>query len=519
MKRIIMMASVLFCLSVLSGQENSLSLADLPALVLAKDSAFGTAEQSALYALHGYKSSIARALPQIDFGNQYGLGYIPVLESQQTFPPGSPTKIDTTINDQATHTLKSTLSVSQMLPTAGNLSLALGNTMEVSDYGAIDPAVFGDFLDPFKTPQFSQSPSLTLRLDQPVLLNGKLLDMDLFPATLRSAALGYEKAECARRAQSNQTVYQAAMLFLQIVQMRKGIAQTEKAIAVAQGNLDTLQRSFALGSVAEADLLDQKIAFATQKSALLDLKMNLKKGERTLAHSIGRDSLDGVTLADDIPSLELPAAEPELEGMAMARHPLIQQQSLAAEEKRLLGIIDGQKYASALSLGFSLSPTYPSGSDIDMDFPTSVSRLFETGGGQMFTFSAGLTIHLFDGGQASETRAADAALAATAENSLVSQRQAIRDQLELDLLKKENLEERIPMLESAVDLAKRRLESESSLRALGKTTDLAVDSKRADYEAKQNDLWRARADLMLVSLELASLTGDDIAKLIQGNSK
>jgi outer membrane protein TolC len=515
-----MMASVLLCVSALSGQENTLSLRDLPALVLAKDPAFGTAEQSALYALHNYRGSIGQALPQINLVNQYDLDYIPRIETQQTFPLGTANVIDTTINDKASHGLTTTLSVSQMLPTAGNLSLGVGNTMKVSDYGEIDPSAFADYLDQFKSPQFSQNPYFTLQFNQPILLNGKLLDMDLFPATLRAAALGYEKADCARRAQSNQTVYQASLLFLQIVQMRKGIAQTEKAIAVAQGNLDTLQRSFTLGSVAEADLLDQKIAFAAQKSALLDLRMNLKKGERTLSHSIGRDSLDGVTLLDEIPSLQLPAAESELENKAMVNHPLIQQQSLAAEEKRLLGINDGQKYASTLSLGFTFAPRYPFASDaVDMDFPTSVSRLFETGGGQMFTFSAGLTIHLFDGGQASEARAADAALAATAENSLISQRQAIRDQLELDLLKKENLEERIPMLESAVDLSKRRLESESSLRALGKTTDLAVDSKRADYEAKQNDLWRARADLMLVSLELASLTGDDIATLIQGNSK
>jgi outer membrane protein TolC len=522
MKRRIIRLTVLVCATALWGQENVLGLRDLPALVLGADPQYNSSAQAALYALHDSQGSIAQAFPQIDLTNQYSLGWVPMEEGSKEIPSGSSTYYHATVYDQTLQSLSTTLSISQILPTAGSLSLNVGNKMTITDLGEIDidPAILADYLDPFGTPQFNQKPSFALRLDQPILLNGKLIDMELFPATLRTASLGYQKAECAKRDQANKSILQAVQLFLQVVQFRKSIAQTEKTIAVGQGNLDNLQRSFALGSVAEADLLDQKIAFAAQKSALLDLKMNLKKGERALAQSIGRDSLEGMTLADDIPRIGLTFADGELLDKAMVNHPLIQQQSLAAEEKRLMGIIGGQKYASSFSLGFSYSPTYPYSSDaVDMDFPTSLSRLFESGGGQDFMFSAGLTIHLFDGGQAEEARAAAGALAAAAETALVLQRQAVRDQLELDLLKKENLGERIPMMESAVDLAKRRLDAEISLRALGKTTNLVVDSKRADYEAKQNDLWRARADLTLVSLELASLTGDDIALLIQGNSK
>jgi len=43
--------------------------------------------------------------------------------------------------------------------------------------------------------------------------------------------------------------------------------------------------------------------------------------------------------------------------------------------------------------------------------------------------------------------------------------------------------------------------------------------KAADVDAGANELWRARADLYLTILDLHSLTGDDVAKIVQGNGK
>jgi hypothetical protein len=93
----------------------------------------------------------------------------------------------------------------------------------------------------------------------------------------------------------------------------------------------------------------------------------------------------------------------------------------------------------------------------------------------------------------------------------------VRDGVELDLLKKASLEEKIALLIEASDLAGRRLATERSLLSLGKSTDLEVASREADAEAKVNDLWRARADLYLVILDLYSLAGEDLAKIIEGS--
>jgi outer membrane protein TolC len=207
----------------------------------------------------------------------------------------------------------------------------------------------------------------------------------------------------------------------------------------------------------------------------------------------------------------------------MRNHPTIQRTSLAAEQKKLEDIIAGQSLASNLSLSLSYSPRYPFSSSLttsySSDFAHSITDLYGADSGTDFTVTAGLTLHLFDGGRQAADHAAREASIRMAQNSLESQKQALRDQLEVDLLQKANLEEKVPMLSDAVDLAKRRLETETNLFRLGKSTQLNVDSRKADYDAKVNDLWRAKADLLLTAIDLQSLVGGDLVSALEGSSQ
>jgi outer membrane protein TolC len=222
-----------------------------------------------------------------------------------------------------------------------------------------------------------------------------------------------------------------------------------------------------------------------------------------------------------VPTLTLSLSRAELLAKAQAAHPLLQQKSLTAEERRADGVLAGQQYASTLSLSFSWSPRYPYDAAnfpyANKDLGASFTDLFADGFGSDYALTLGLTVHLFDGGRAKESAAGNASLAAIAEAGVSSQRQAILDQVELDLLQKASLEEKVALLTDAASLAERRLATEASLLKLGKSTDLEVANKEADASAKANDLWRARADLYLTILDLHSLTGDDLAALIEGN--
>jgi outer membrane protein TolC len=503
-----------------SAEDAPLTLAELPALVLGHDTAAAISAQTTLLAKHTYQGTIAQAMPQVDLTPTYSLAYTPDQKSQIASPPAPSVDVERT--GAGTNLLGAKLSVTQLLPTAGSLMLTLENTTTVSAVASQSSTVLGTTTTTNPDPLYSQRPRLTLGLTQPLFLNGKVIDLDLFPATLRKAELGFLQQDLSNRNQRNQAIGQAVQLHLSIVQLRKSLIQISNSISVAQGNLDSLLKSFALGSVAEADLLDSKIALSRQRQGSLELSTSLRKAERLLAHAIGRDNLDGMALSEEIPRIAFSLGRQETIDRALAGHPLLKQRSLALEEKRVDQVLGGQQFASMLSLSFSWSPRYPydpaNTPYTSTDFGASFSDLFKDGWGQDYTLAAGLTLHLYDGGQEAERRAGTAALSAVADQGLVAQRQLIVDQIEQDLLQRASLEEKIALLVEAASLRSARLATEQNLLALGKSTDLDVGSRRADAEAKANDLWRARADLLLIVIDLYSLSGEDLANVIEGSN-
>jgi outer membrane protein TolC len=500
-----------------AGAQAQITLGEIPALVLKNDTTAAISTQMTLFAMHTYQGTVARALPQIDLSTSYSLGFTPSVETQSLVLVPIPGEVTTTNTDYGTHSLDTKLTLSQLLPTAGSLLLTLENAMSVSTIGS--QVLSGSTTYP--DPRYSQSPRVSLGITQPLFFNGKLIDFDLFPATFRKAQLGYLEQGSADVAQRNAALGQAAQLYLSIVQLRRNIAQTRASADVTRGNLATLQKNYDLGLVAEADLLDAKIGLSRQEQGLLELSSTLAKTERLLAHSIGVDGLADVTLAEDIPDIPFTLDRQQTLDRALASHPVLKQKALSAEEKRVDKVIAGQQFASMLSLSFSWSPRYPfdaaNNPYTTTDLGASFSDLFASGSGSNYSFAAGLTIHLFDGGSGTETLAGSAALGAAADQSLLAQRQAVQDQVELDLLQKASLEEKIALLTDAEDLANRRLATERTLLSLGKSTDLEVASKAADAQARADELWRARADLFLTVLDLHSLAGDDLAGIIEGH--
>ncbi|HET6486256.1 MAG TPA: hypothetical protein VFH83_07535, partial [Spirochaetia bacterium] len=79
-----------------------------------------------------------------------------------------------------------------------------------------------------------------------------------------------------------------------------------------------------------------------------------------------------------------------------------------------------------------------------------------------------------------------------------------------------SLDEKVTLLTQSLSLAQRRLTTEQSLLSLGKSTDVNVAAKEAEVDLSANDLWRARADLLLTVLDLESMAGEDLAPILEG---
>jgi outer membrane protein TolC len=204
-----------------------------------------------------------------------------------------------------------------------------------------------------------------------------------------------------------------------------------------------------------------------------------------------------------------------LRDAALAATGSILQGSLAVEERAADEVIAGQRYAANLSLSLSVAGRREAGLSA-RTFGQSFADLFADGAGVDWTASANLSVPLYDGGSRREQAAVSAALSASVGRALDSRRQAVLDDLAAALERRAILDERVALLAEAVELATRRLTDERNLLSLGRSTDNDVDARLIDVEAKQNDLWRARADLLLANLDIASLAGDDLTGILEG---
>ncbi len=478
-----------------------LALADLPALVLANDAAAVSAARSVEAAYHGYRGTLADALPQIDLSTGYSL---------YATPAGTLGVAE--VKDYADHRASARLSATQLLPTAGTLAVTLEDSLDVMVIGestvGLSPPTYPD-------PDFSQVPKATVSLAQPVLLNGKLIDFGLFPATKRKAELGWEKEQAAERVATGRSLSQAVQLYFTVVQQRQASAQLQRSVELSQRRLSTLGENVRLGIATETDLLDARIADGRQRQSLLDLRSSLARTERLLAAAIGRASLQDVELADGVPSWTRVGDAAVLMNAALTANASVRQGSLAVEERAADDVIAGQRYAANLTLSLSVAGRRKDGLS-EQTFGQSFSDLFADGAGVDWTASANLAIPLYDGGSRREQKAVSAALTASVGRALESRRQAVLDDLAAALERRAILEERVALLAEAVDLAARRLADERGLLSLGRSTDNDVDARVIDGEAKQNDLWGARADLLLANLDIASLAGDDLAVILEG---
>jgi outer membrane protein TolC len=481
-----------------------LSLADLPALVLANDAAAVSAARSVEAAYHGYRGTLADALPQLDLSTGYSLGYTP----STTIGGG-------TYEDYGTQAATTRVTLSQLLPTAGNLVVTLEDTLAVTTIGT---APVPPFATTTPDPDFSQKPRASLSLAQPVLLNGKLVDFDLFPATKRKAELGWEKEQAAERATTGRALAQAVQLYFTVVQQRQAVAQLQRSVELSQRRLATLGENVRLGIATETDVVDARIADGRQRQSLLDLRSSLARTERLLAAAIGRANLQDVELADAVPSWTRAGDAAVVMNAALSANASVLQGTLAVEERAADAVLAGQRFAANLSLSLSVAGRRAAGlpGQPPRTFGQSFADLFDAGAGIDWTASANLTVPLYDGGSRREQQAVSAALTATVGRALETRRQAVLDDLAAALERRTILEERVALLAEAVDLAARRLADERNLLSLGRSTDNDVDARAIDVGAKQNDLWRARADLLLANLDIASLAGDDLAGILEG---
>lgn len=497
---------------ILEAQESgaSLTMASVVRRILERNPQAVVSRLSVEAAHETYRSQWAQALPQITFDLDPAYGINRTQYPNLTVDTGTlPYTIITQYESQTKQRIGEGLTVSQALPTAGSLSLSLRNSTTIAQ-----TATGGT-----TTTEISQAPQLSLSVSQPVFVNDKLIDLELFPATLRSTELPYLKSLEQDSSLRNTIVTQGIATYLSVVGLRKQLDQMNRYRSVLRQGLDHVRLAHANGSATENDVLSALLSVDRQSEAILELRYSLMQSERALARAIGSDtSLDSTPLSDRLPRVAVNQTAGQIFEKASAKNPEIVQGRLEVENARAQGVIGGQAYAPSLVLSLSVAPQYGATRPDSNLLSNSFSQLFDSGAYTDVTFSMGMHVPLYNGGRYRKDRAALQASVRIAETNLSSKLAIERDNVDSLFLKREYLAAKLTLTEGNVRLEERRLADQKRLLGLSRATDLDVATAESQLESRRIDLWNARVDLFLNSLDILSLAGGDISQLVAKES-
>ena len=502
MKKIALCFLLISAMIPVAAQDELLSIKQVVSLALKNDTTVIKSAQTLNSSLNEYKSLQAGKYPQLNFSTSYGVDYTSKKQDIGSYG----------IDEFEKYTLHSVtlgFSLDQLVPTYGTLSAGISNAMTVRKgrWNALET-------DPF----FSQGPSFSLAFSQPVFFNGKIMDMELYGATFRKGEIGYQSAAEGNRISKNRAVYGAVSLLFDLVNLQNEIKKIEKAMELKKRAIDNLQGKFEKGLVAETQVWEMKVELGKEKEYLLAniYAIREKQGQLKLALGIAQDK--SIMPDENLLQPELRFEEPGSPQELYRNNPAIRQTELAAEDARLNRIIDGANDASTLTLSFTVSPRYPFIRQLEPDatFEESFMDFADEMAGYDLGIKTELKVPLYNGAKWKHKVAADRATELSLQQEAAYQKSNLLQALRMLLLRRENLQERILLLEDNIKLKKKQAEVGRALVEVGQIAELDVIEIEIEYFVKENELEKAKMDLYLTTLDILSLMGRDLGEVIVG---
>jgi outer membrane protein TolC len=404
--------------------------------------------------------------------------------------------------ESTTHRVGANLTVSQLLPTAGTVTATVGNTATVSAVGDQDVAV-------------TQDAGATVNLVQPLFVNGKLIDLQLFDAANRLARANWTASQSRLQARTNAAVIAGLSSYAGILSLRRQAAYLQESIAIAEAQLRQLQLNRQQGRASRQDVLAAEIAVSRRRKALLDVRYNATVSERSLRRAVGLSPSEPLDLQEVLPEISLSMESASLD-KSVADNPEVRQRRVELEGARLNGVLSGREFESRLTVTFAATPQYAPDREDSDDWQRSFEDLFSDDADIATTLSVKLTIPLYQGGRARRQRRIDETSVRVAERTLADTRQRLLDEVQAALMRHDLLARHIDLLEEDVRYHEQAMAEQRQLLELRNVTGLEVRQAELDYRASVDELFQAKADLFLNSLQILSLTGHDLATVLRG---
>ena len=484
--------SITVCLP-LSADE--ISLSSMVSLVLENDPAVQMARSALGSSMHGRNLLLAGTRPQITATEAPAYTF---SSSRVTDP------LTGEFTDLSSHRVSIGAVVSQVLPTDGALSA------NISDSVAI--VTSGDDVT------FAQSPRLSLSVSQPVFTNGKLIDLSIYSS--RRAVFGdlpVSRAELREKAARNTGLLQAFSAYKSTFVLRRQLQNQDANQRLAERRLDLSRLRSKQGSIASRDLWEEELAYEGLNEIRLELKYALLESEQNLARRLGIDSgLTEIILSDVIPELRIEDSEAQLADRALTANPDVLDRILARDEASHNGVLNGREYSSNLSMSLLVTPKYAPSRIAGDDFVSSISDFFDDNAYLEPVVSIGLSIPLYDGGQAKSRREIDRNTVSMAETNLAATRHFAVEAMQNLFLRRSMLEEKLELIRSNLSFENERLAEKQRLFNQNQITSLEVDGVRLKATEKELEIWTTEADLFLNAARILDRAGYDLQSLFEG---
>lgn len=473
------------------GQSTALDAGVVLRLVLEQNAGVQIADALADQAEAIHRQTLASTMPQIDLRLDplYGVSTGNLASIPFFIPPEPDRKTDFSLG----------LSLSQALPTAGIASLSLANTMSLTS----------------GPDNIFQNPSATFVLSQPVWVNRKLFDLRQLSAARRVSEINWKKAADGSLEARNGNIYAAFSLYVQVIGLRRNIAYLEKSLELADQNLRQVRINLDAGRASETDLLELEILTGLQREALLENRYALLQVEQNLANALGLETgLASYKLIDTFIAPALPADTRVLVEEARTNNPTVRRDRLSLEQAQAQTILSGRTDAPNLNLALTLLPQYE-GAD-PTEFGESFSSFFTDGTELDVSLAIGLEVPLYNGKKAVYREQVSEAAERIARETLDASFRNLQNTYEALILRQRIIQDRIGLSEKNIGLKTRTTVDEERKLEVGLGTPLRVEAARLELLQVENELWQARADLFLNSLDLLALSGQGLDQVLGG---
>ena len=455
--------------------------------ILSADHSVGSAEAS-------LKVATAGALPKLDL-NINTTSPTLLGQAEQTTTIG---QVETTTEFEPTLALGGNLSLSYLLPTAGNFTFSLATSFTRSKTSKITVDGEDKTPDP-NDPTFTTKPSVSLRVDQPLFVDGFALAL----AAIDQANANLAIARSGRAETRSDLAFNVASAYYNLIRARKLVEVSQATVVQAESSLAISQEQASLGAITEVDVKKSEVQLGSALSTLITARSGAIKAANIFYNLLKLDPAVELELTEEIRAEPVGTSLSEaIDGALVNRQDIIQaKERVRISETNVIITSRDSKPSLTLGGGYNLSGS-------DKDFVESLSKTK----GENWNVSLGLTLPLYDGEKG----------AGSAQKALHDLEQAkigletLEDGIVLEV---KNIfqsiteaESKIKVSRDNVALAQDNLEIDKGKFEVGGISRFQLSATELAFTNAQTDVVNATIDYNVAQVNLAKAMGVELIK-------